>query len=128
MFFKVPVIVEGESLFNDGTAAVFFQVILAGILTGDFSLADGIRHFLIVSVGGAGSGVGVSAGTGVSVGTSSGVKVFVGATISVAAGANGTTVRSRRGVLVGVGVISATAGPQASAGSRTNKSTPHICK
>ncbi len=54
---RLAVIVEGESLFNDGTAAVFFQVILAGALTGDLSLADGARSFLVVSLGGAALGL-----------------------------------------------------------------------
>jgi CPA1 family monovalent cation:H+ antiporter len=49
---RLGVIVEGESLFNDGTAAVAFQLILAGILTNHFDALQGIRQFLIVAVGG----------------------------------------------------------------------------
>lgn len=50
---RLAVIVEGESLFNDGTAAVVFQVILAGILTNRFDAVVGLRQFLVVSIGGA---------------------------------------------------------------------------
>ncbi|BDC48617.1 Na+/H+ antiporter [Bryobacterales bacterium F-183] len=49
---RLAVIVEGESLFNDGTAAVVFQLILAGILTGQFDPAEGVRRFLVVALGG----------------------------------------------------------------------------
>ncbi len=42
----------GESLFNDGTAAVAFQLILAGIVTNQFDALSGIRQFLIVALGG----------------------------------------------------------------------------
>ena len=54
---RLAVIVEGESLFNDGTAAVIFQVILAAAVTGQFSLTEGLRHFVTVAIGGAGLGV-----------------------------------------------------------------------
>lgn len=50
---RLAVIVEGESLLNDGTAAVAFQVLLAGILTGQFSAADGLGQFVAVAIGGA---------------------------------------------------------------------------
>ncbi|MEP7364722.1 MAG: Na+/H+ antiporter [Acidobacteriota bacterium] len=50
---RLAVIVEGESLFNDGTAAVAFQLILAGILTNRFDAVMGIRQFLVVAIGGA---------------------------------------------------------------------------
>jgi monovalent cation:H+ antiporter, CPA1 family len=50
---RLAVIVEGESLFNDGTAAVVFQVLLAGILTNRFDALLGIRQFLVVAIGGA---------------------------------------------------------------------------
>ncbi len=49
---RLGVIVEGESLFNDGTAAVAFQLILAGIVTNQFDALSGIRQFLIVALGG----------------------------------------------------------------------------
>jgi monovalent cation:H+ antiporter, CPA1 family len=50
---RLAVIVEGESLLNDGTAAVAFQVLLAGIVTGQFDPADGLARFVAVAVGGA---------------------------------------------------------------------------
>ncbi|MBM3762649.1 MAG: Na+/H+ antiporter [Acidobacteria bacterium] len=50
---RLGVIVEGESLFNNGTAAVAFQLILAGILTNQFDAIMGIRQFVIVAFGGA---------------------------------------------------------------------------
>jgi CPA1 family monovalent cation:H+ antiporter len=49
---RLAVIVEGESLFNDGTAAVAFQLILAGILTNQFDALTGFRQFLVVLFGG----------------------------------------------------------------------------
>lgn len=50
---RLAVIVEGESLFNDGTAAVAFQLILAGILTNRFDAVEGVRQFLVIAIGGA---------------------------------------------------------------------------
>ena len=49
---RLAVIDEGESLFNDGTAAVAFQLILAGILTNHFDALTGTRTFLLVVIGG----------------------------------------------------------------------------
>ncbi len=39
---RLAVIVEAASLFNDGTAVVLFQILLAGILTGNLSIAKGL--------------------------------------------------------------------------------------
>ncbi|MHB8502788.1 MAG: Na+/H+ antiporter [Candidatus Acidiferrales bacterium] len=49
---RLSVIVEGESLLNDGTAVVLFQILLAGILTGNLSVANGIGQFLQSVMGG----------------------------------------------------------------------------
>ncbi len=49
---RLAVVVEGESLFNDGTAAVAFQLILVGILTNRFDAVEGLRQFLLVAFGG----------------------------------------------------------------------------
>jgi len=54
---RLSVIVEGESLFNDGAAAVLFGIMAAGAMTGDLGLASGIRDFLVRVVGGAAVGV-----------------------------------------------------------------------
>ena len=50
---RLAVIVEAESLFNDGTAVVLFQILLAGILTGNLSIAKGLGNFLQSVLGGA---------------------------------------------------------------------------
>ncbi len=54
---RLSIIVEGESLFNDGTAAVLFGILLAGLSTGQISLGSGIEKFLVVVLGGAAVGL-----------------------------------------------------------------------
>lgn len=54
---RLSIIVEGESLFNDGTAAVFFAILLAGIKTGELGVWTGVRNFLVVVLGGAAVGL-----------------------------------------------------------------------
>ncbi|MFH2019915.1 MAG: Na+/H+ antiporter [archaeon] len=49
---KLSVIVEGESIFNDGTGIVMFIIILGLIETGTFSLTGTIQEFIVVSLGG----------------------------------------------------------------------------
>ena len=49
---RLQVLLEGESLFNDGTAIVMFNLMLAIALAGRFSAIDSIRQFLTVSGGG----------------------------------------------------------------------------
>jgi len=56
---RLSVIVEGESLFNDGTAVVVFQIFLAGAVTGSFSITGGITRFLVEALGGAAVGLGL---------------------------------------------------------------------
>jgi Na+:H+ antiporter len=54
---RLSLVLEGESLFNDGTAVVLFQILLAGVLTGSFSVATGVAHFLESVLGGAAIGI-----------------------------------------------------------------------
>lgn len=49
---RLSIIVEGESLFNDGAAVVVFQILLALAITGEFSFVDGLVKFLFMSAGG----------------------------------------------------------------------------
>ncbi len=60
---RLSVIVEGESLFNDGAAIVVFSLMVGYAVSGQFSLTDGILDFVRVSVGGL--AVGIALGTGV---------------------------------------------------------------
>jgi CPA1 family monovalent cation:H+ antiporter len=56
---RLSVIIESESLFNDGTSVVIFQIILAGMLSGDINLFSGIRDFCVVTLGGVALGLGM---------------------------------------------------------------------
>ena len=49
---RLQVLLEGESLLNDGTAIVIFNLMLVIALTGHFDLAENIGQFFIVSGGG----------------------------------------------------------------------------
>lgn len=49
---RINILVEGESLLNDGAAVVIFKIILAFALTGQFSLGASLVQFLVVSLGG----------------------------------------------------------------------------
>jgi CPA1 family monovalent cation:H+ antiporter len=53
----LAVAVEGESLFNDGTAIVIFNIALATAATGSFNMVAGIIDFVWVAVGGLGIGL-----------------------------------------------------------------------
>lgn len=49
---RLQVILEGESLFNDGTAIVLFGLMLTAVRTDSFSIIDGLAGFLRVAGGG----------------------------------------------------------------------------
>ncbi len=49
---RLQVLLEGESLFNDGTAIVMFSLATAIVLNGRFSLTSSIASFLTVAGGG----------------------------------------------------------------------------
>ncbi len=52
-------LLEGESLFNDGTAIVLFGLALEALLIGEFNFVDGILGFILVSGGGIVVGLGL---------------------------------------------------------------------
>ncbi|GAB4536453.1 MAG: Na+/H+ antiporter [Anaerolineae bacterium] len=54
---RLAVAVEGESLFNDGTAIVVFSIALQATLLGSFNAVEGIFDFLRVALGGVGVGM-----------------------------------------------------------------------
>jgi Na+:H+ antiporter len=56
---RLSVIIESESLFNDGTSVVVFQIILAALVSGNINLFTGIRSFFVVTFGGAALGLGL---------------------------------------------------------------------
>ena len=49
---RLQVLLEGESLFNDGTAIVVFNLLLGVLLTGQYSLSQGVMDFVRVAGGG----------------------------------------------------------------------------
>ena len=50
---RLVVLIEGESLLNDGTAVVLFQILLAALLVGSVGIAKGAGQFVLAVVGGA---------------------------------------------------------------------------
>src|SRR5262249_2553462 len=53
---RLSLLVEAESLLNDGTAVVLFQVLLGVYLSGQSSIAFGLGHFLESVLGGSAIG------------------------------------------------------------------------
>ena len=56
---RLSVLMESESLFNDGTSIVLFRIMLLVVLTGAFNPASSILEFLRLVVGGAALGFGL---------------------------------------------------------------------
>ncbi len=54
---RLSVIVEGESLFNDGTAAVLYGILVAGVASGTLGIWGGIQSFFVEVLGGVGVGL-----------------------------------------------------------------------
>jgi len=49
---RLQLLIEGESLFNDGTAIVLFNLMVTIAVTGYFSLSDSVINFVLVAGGG----------------------------------------------------------------------------
>jgi CPA1 family monovalent cation:H+ antiporter len=49
---RLAVAIEGESLFNDGTSIVVFQIALVAAVSGAFNPMEGMLNFLVVALGG----------------------------------------------------------------------------
>jgi CPA1 family monovalent cation:H+ antiporter len=49
---RLAVMIEGESLFNDGTAIVVFNLMVVIALTGKYNFLDSVTQFFEVSIGG----------------------------------------------------------------------------
>ena len=58
---RLALLVEGESLFNDGAAITLFSIVLAAIITGQFSIADGVLRFLVTVAGALAVGAAIGA-------------------------------------------------------------------
>jgi CPA1 family monovalent cation:H+ antiporter len=54
---RLSTVVEGESLLNDGTAAVLFGILVAAVRTGDLNMRAAGREFLTVVLGGVAVGI-----------------------------------------------------------------------
>ena len=54
---RLAVAVEGESLFNDGTAIVIFNLTLGVAMVGSFNVVEGVFDFMRVTLGGLGIGI-----------------------------------------------------------------------
>jgi monovalent cation:H+ antiporter, CPA1 family len=50
---RLSLIIEGESLFNDGTAVVLFEILVGAAIAGKFSVLQGVGHYFLAVVGGA---------------------------------------------------------------------------
>jgi Na+:H+ antiporter len=55
---RLSILVEGESLLNDGTAAVLYGILVGAVMTGSLNIATGVRTFFVQVLGGAAVGLG----------------------------------------------------------------------
>jgi len=56
---RLSIIVEGESLFNDGTSAVLYGILMAGVSSGTLGIWTGLQNFFIEVLGGIALGGGM---------------------------------------------------------------------
>ncbi len=56
---RLSMLVEGESLFNDGIAVVLFTVLVGAVTQGTFSIGTSLLQFVVTILGGAAVGVGI---------------------------------------------------------------------
>jgi Na+:H+ antiporter len=56
---RLSTIVEGESLFNDGTAAVLYGILAAGVASGTLGVWTGVQNFFVEVLGGIALGGGL---------------------------------------------------------------------
>jgi CPA1 family monovalent cation:H+ antiporter len=53
---RLAIVVEGESLFNDGTAVVLYGILFGAVASSHFAIVTGIRDFVVEVAGGAAVG------------------------------------------------------------------------
>jgi len=56
---RLSILVEGESLLNDGTAAVLYGILVSAVTTGSVRIGTGVETFFVEVVGGAAVGLGL---------------------------------------------------------------------